>query len=102
MRYRWKPSKTKAKEFAKTMNEIDDFCYENGISKSISSDSYYFIINGQEYRVSNHSIESSKREYHPNGREKDVRYIHASKTRIIDIYTDLKNGYQLDGNGRRK
>ena len=46
-KYKWKPSKTKAKEFAKTMQEIDSFCQENGISQSLSSDSYYFTINGK-------------------------------------------------------
>lgn len=29
-------------------------------------------------------------------------YIHAGKTRIIEIYNDLKAGYQLDGRGNRK
>lgn len=100
-RYKWKPSKTQAREFASKMDDISTFCFENGISKSLSSDSYYFSIEGQEYRVSNHSVESSLPEYHPYGREKEVRYIHASKTRIIEIYNDLKNGYELDGRGRR-
>ncbi len=98
---KWKPSKTKAREFAQTMNEIDEFCIANGITQSRTSDSYYFFINGQEYRVSNHSVESSKKEYHPNGREKEVIYIHASKTRIMDIYKDLSNGYKLNGKGQR-
>ena len=112
--YKWKPSKTAKREFAKQMSEIDTFCTENGIEQSKSSDSYYFTINGKSYRVSNHSIESSnaraynwlgeqvRDEYHPNGREESVTYIHASKTRIIDIYNDLKAGYELDGRGCRK
>lgn len=110
---KWKPSKTKARDFAKMMEEIDTFCRENGISQSNSSDSYYFELNGQKYRVSNHSVEASNARsrdwtgakvrdlYHPNGRETDVIYIHASKIRIMEIYTDLKSGYQLDGFGRR-
>ena len=91
--YRYKPSKTKIREYAEKMDRIDDFCRENNISKSANSDSYYFEINGQKYRVSNHSVESSNRGayeegtheqirelYHPEGREKDTIYIHAGRT----------------------
>lgn len=111
---KWKPSKTAAREFAKQMNEIDDFCSANGISQSRSSDSYYFEINGQKYRVSNHSVEASNRHaynwqgeqvrerYHNDGRKDDVIYIHASKTRIIEIYENLKAGKTLDGFGNVK
>ena len=113
-RYKWKPSKTQAREFAEKMQEIDNFCKENGISQSSSSDSYYFSINGKNYRVSNHSVESSNarainfageqvRElYHENGREENVVYIHAGKTRIIEIYNNLKQGLELDGFGNIK
>lgn len=100
---KWKPSKTAAREFSQKMNEIDKFCKDNNISQSLSSDSYYFTINGQEYRVSNHSVEASNRnshgKYHSDGRKDDVIYIHASKTRIMDIYNALKDGKQLDGRG---
>jgi hypothetical protein len=111
---KWRPSKTAKREFAQKMEEIDNFCREHNIRSSLSNDSYYFTINGQEYRVSNHSIESSNKgaydqlgnkireEYHPEGREEGVIYIHASKTRIIEIYNDLANGYKLDGKGIRK
>ena len=111
---RWRPSKSAAKEFAQTMDEIRDFCFENNIGYSASMDSYYFCIDGQCYRVSNHSVEASndhafddfgnqKRElYHPDGRNPEVIYIHAGKTRIREIYNDLKNGYTLDGKGNRK
>lgn len=115
MRKKWKPSKTAAKEFADKMNEIEKFCKENGISSSNNKDSYYFELNGINYRVSNHSIEASnraayneltgekKRElYHDTERNSETIYIHASKTRIIDIYNDLKDGYRLDGRGNRK
>lgn len=109
---KWKPSKTAAREFAKQMQEIDDFCAENGISASCSKDSYYFTVGGVHYRVSNHSVEASNRAaykdgeqvralYHEGGRESDTVYIHASKTRIIDIYNNLKAGYKLDGRGYR-
>lgn len=112
--YKWKPSKAKAREFAKKMSEIEEFCYANGIMQSKNGDSYYFSINGQNYRVSNHSIEASNRGaydengekvrelYHANGRQDDTIYIHAGKTRIIEIYNNLKNGCSLDGFGNVK
>ncbi len=113
--YRYKPSKTKIREYAEKMDRIDDFCSKNNISKSANSDSYYFEINGQKYRVSNHSVESSNRGayeegtheqirelYHPEGREKDTIYIHAGKTRIMEIYENLKAGKELDGRGNVK
>ncbi|HAI93128.1 MAG TPA: hypothetical protein DCM21_11475 [Butyrivibrio sp.] len=113
--YRYKPSKTKIREYAEKMDRIDDFCSKNNISRSANSDSYYFEINGQKYRVSNHSVESSNRGayeegtheqirelYHPEGREKDTIYIHAGKTRIMEIYEKLKAGKELDGRGNVK
>jgi hypothetical protein len=97
------------------MDEIADFCRENGIQQSYNGDSYYFKLNGIQYRVSNHSVEASnaaafdtitgeqRRDvYHRDGRESNTVYIHASKTRIIEIYNDLKAGYDLDGRGNRK
>lgn len=110
---KWKPSRTAKREFAQRMNDVDAFCEENGIHQSRSSDSYYFTINGRRYRVSNHSIEASnaaafdkmsgeqKRNLYHGKREEDTQYIHASKTRIIEIYNDLKAGYKLDGRGQR-
>lgn len=110
---RWKPSKSSKREFAEIMDEIRDFCIENGIYMSASADSYYFVIDGKEYRVSNHTVETSNRgaydefgiqireKYHPNGEEPNVTYITAGKTRIREIYTDLKAGYVLDRRGYR-
>jgi len=92
-------SKTAKRDFAIKMAEIEDFCVKKNITQSYNGDSYYFTLNGTNYRVSNHSPESSQ--YH-DGRDKKTVYIHASKTRIIEIYTDLKNGYILDGRGNRK
>lgn len=112
---KFKPSKSAAREFANKMTEIEEFCRENNIKQSRNGDSYYFTLNGINYRVSNHSVEASnaaaydnltgeqRREvYHEGGRESGTVYIHASKTRIIEIYTDLKAGYELDGRGYRK
>ena len=110
---RWKPSKSAAREYAQTMDEIQNFCNDNGIDYSRSMDSYYFTINGQAYRVSNHSVEASnaraytdlgekiRDEYHAEGRKADVIYIHAGKTRIREIFADLKKGIKLDGRGNR-
>ena len=107
---KWKLSKTAAREFARTMNDIDDFCRENGISASRSSDSYYFTINGVRYRVSNHTIAASNRgmydsmtgekireSYHDP--DADLVCITASKTRIVEIYNNLVAGKKLDKRG---
>lgn len=112
--YKWKPSKTQAKSFAIQMDLIQKFCDENHISYSSSMDSYYFTLNGVKYRVSNHSVETSNKSatdelgrqvhqiYHEGGRREDTVYIHASKTRIIEIFNDLKDGQILDGRGNKK
>lgn len=114
MSYRkWRPSKSQAREFYKEMEEIKEFCWENNIDYSLNMDSYYFTIEGKQYRVSNHTIESSnagayrdgvqiREKYHADTREENVTYIHAGKTRIREIYNDLKAGYTLDGKGNRK
>ena len=114
MKRSWKPSKSAARAFAQQMSDIDAFCSEHGIEQSRSSDSYYFAVNGRRYRVSNHSVEASNAAafddlgnrvrdfYHEGGRQDEVTYIHASKTRIIEIYNDLAAGYELDGRGFRK
>lgn len=109
---RYKPSKTKAREFAATMREIEEFCAAHGIVQSLSGDSYYFSNGDKHYRVSNHTIEASNagaydwmgnqlRElYHVDN--DDLICITASKTRIIEIYNDIVNGYALDKRGKRK
>lgn len=105
MGYRWKPSKTAAREFAAKMKEIDEYCYENGISRSRSSDSYYFSHNGIDYRVSNHAVERSVDRYGDSyhGKSKEYREntfcIHAGKTRIIDIHKAIIAGLTVDHKG---
>lgn len=110
---KWKPSKKAVKEFKEKMEEIDEFCQKNGIIASNNNNSYYFNINGQRYRVSNHSIEASNNSaiidgiqvrelYHGLERDKEIIYIHAGKTRIIEIYNNLKSGNILDGKGNVK
>lgn len=113
MLYKYRPSKSQRMEYAKKMQEIDGFCREHGISCSLSKDSYYFTINGKNYRVSNHTVEASNRgaynwlgeqirdKYHEDGRDDNTIYITAGKTRIIEIYNDLLNGYNLDARGNR-
>ena len=110
MKYR--PSRAKINEFIEKMNEIDAFVACHNISSSKTNDSYYFKINDKEYRVSNHSIQQSnakayddlgnqiREKYHAEG--EDVIEILASKTRIIEIYTALKNGCELDKRGNIK
>lgn len=109
MRSKYKPSKAEAKAFAQKMEEIRDFCVLHNIDYSISMDSFYFCLRGTAYRVSNHTVEASNRgafselgqtrELYHDGRNADTIYIHASKTRIIEIYTSLLTGNQLDGRG---
>lgn len=113
-KYRWKPSKSSASDFRKKMEEISAFCIENNIKQSYNQDSYYFSINNKEYRVSNHAVES-RNKYNEQGelisargyeldskRENEITYIHASKTRIIEIYNNLQQGLELDGRGNIK
>ena len=113
-RYKYHPSAAQKKEFHEKMLEIEAFCEKNGISASFNKDSYYFSIDGQRFRVSNHSMEASNRAaydeytgkqwrdlYHDLDREDDVIEILAGKTRIIEIYNDLMAGYELDYRGRR-
>lgn len=111
MSYKWKPSKSAARAFAQEMDTIREFCATHGIDASASCDSYYFTVAGKKYRVSNHTIESSnagafdpvtgqqRRELYHAGRELNTVYIHAGKTRIIEIYTAIQAGKQLDGRG---
>lgn len=107
MAYRWKPSKTAAREFAAKMKEIDAYCAEHGISQSISSDSYYFTHNGIEYRISNHAVEKSVDRYgipyHGDSDEyrKKTFCIHAGKTRIMDIHKLITTGIAVDHKGNR-
>lgn len=114
MAFKKRFSRLQKQEFAQKMQQIEKFCMEHNVQQSSSGDSYYFEVNGHHYRVSNHSVERSNdgafdswgeqvRElYHPNGREKDVTYIHAGKARIIEIYNNLAAGLELDGRGNVK
>ena len=111
MGYRWKPSKSKAREFAAKMDEIREFCDANGIYYSANMDSYYFTMRGEKYRVSNHTVEASNRgaynalgeqvreKYHTAGEYNREHEITAGKTRIIEIYNALQEGRTLDKRG---
>ena len=107
MGYGWRPSRSKKVEFAKQMDEIAEYCDEHNISRSSSSDSYYFSHNGIDYRVSNHAVEGSRdrygNSYHGDSKEyrKDVFCIHAGKTRIIDIHKMIIGGVKVDHKGNR-
>lgn len=107
----WKPSKSRAREFARKMDEIREYCDENGISYSASMDSYYFTANGERYRVSNHTVAQSNRGaydefgekvrplYHEPGEFDREHEITAGKTRIIEIHRALLAGRKLDKRG---
>lgn len=100
----WKPSKEEAKAFAIKMSEIKAFCEEFNIIKNYKEDSYYFELNGNMYRVSNHSKPLDV-DYDEFGNKikyyeyEGVILIQASKTRIMDIYMALKNGNAVDSKG---
>ena len=109
MNYGWKPNKEKAKEYVYKMKEIEVFCLKHGIEPSSTYDSYYFQVNGQNYRVSNRAVDSISQKHLAFGEFNNLRnvdpdciYIHAGKTRIMEIYNDLVAGYDLDGRGNRK
>lgn len=73
---KWHPSKSAKAEFKNKMTEIEDFCNKNGIDRSLRNDSYYFMLNGKNYRVSNHTIEASNaKAYDAVTGEKSVIYI---------------------------
>lgn len=110
MGYRWKPSKAKAKEFARKMEEIRAYCEENGIGYSASMDSYYFYIDGERYRVSNHTVAASnagayrngeqvREKYHSDGEYDRDHEITASKTRLTEIHKALMAGKKIDKRG---
>ncbi len=88
MRYKWKPSKAKIAEFKKQMTAIEEYCKENNIQSSLSNDSYYFRHNGKKYRISNHKA-------HEGNSDIDF-YIHASKTRLIEIHKAIINGESVE------
>lgn len=104
---KWKPSRSAAREFATKMSEIDDYCMANGISQSMSSDSYYFTYDGINYRVSNHAVERSidryGNRYHGDSKEyrENTFCIHAGKTRIIEIHKLITSGVKVDHMGRK-
>lgn len=107
--YKWKPSKKKIKEFIKNMDNVEQFCIDNNITQC--RDSYYFTINNIEYRVSNHTMQTSnnkayncfgeqvREKYHSENDFKTLVCITASKTRIIEIYNNLVNNIKLDKRG---
>ena len=111
MGFKYKVSKKKAAAYAQKMDDIDTFCYKNNISRSCSLDSYYFNIGKKSYRISNHTIAASdqgcfnksgqkiRESYHE--KQPELVCITAGKTRIKEIYSDLKNGYELDKRGYR-
>ena len=112
--HKWRPSAAQARAFHQAMVEIDDFCSINGIRQSKRCDSYYFTLNGINYRVSNHTMRRSNETardelgqyvhpvYHSEDDIANTVQIFAGKTRIREIYNDLKAGHKLDGRGNRK
>lgn len=110
---KWKPSKKAKEEFKEKMNAIELFLSNHlDVNASSSRDSFYFSFENKNYRISNHSIESSnaraysrltdeqvREKYHDDRRNENTQYIHASKTRIIEIYNAITSGKKVDGHG---
>lgn len=114
---KWKPSKAKAREYVEKLDELRAFCDEHGISYSGTMDSYYFTVDGRKYRVSNHTVSASndkayrldemtgemvkvREKYHDP--EDDIICITAGKTRLIEVYSNVLTGRQLDKRGNIK
>jgi hypothetical protein len=99
-------SKTAKREFAEKMSEIQNYCDNNAINYSCSMDSFYFEIDGQKYRVSNHTVKASNAKafnefgekirelYHKD--DEGYNCIFASKTRLIEIHKKLKSGITVN------
>lgn len=96
------------------MDAVQAFCDEHDISYSGTMDSYYFSLNGQKYRVSNHTIAASnagayrldemtgemvktREKYHDP--DDDIVCFTAGKQRIPEIYNALLAGKELDKRG---
>lgn len=103
----------KGREVRYTDKEIKKFCIENNIEYSTPLFSFYFEMGGENYMVSEQRINTNiKKQFDENGKP-TVMFWHslshilnstkiiARKGRLIDIYQDLKNGYELDMNGER-
>lgn len=109
----WTPSKNDKQNYIAQRQELDKFCKDNNISVSMSGDSYYFTIEGQDYRISNHTIEKSDSGMYRNDpylgnikvrdsyhTDRDTISFTASKLRVPEIYNNLKVGLTLDKRGR--
>lgn len=106
-------SKTKKREYAIKLEEVKDYCDKNHIYYNYKAKSFYFSVNGKDYRVSNHTVEASNKAafdefgyqwrelYHPKGRKDEIQ-IFASPVRLIEIHQNLLKGLDLDGRGRVK
>jgi len=109
----------KGKREDKEYKKLKEFCKKNNISYSSSVRSFYFTLFNQRYRISNHSIKESNqgrelkaqrqslmygkdikpRLYH-KGNE-DIIDITAERSRVFQIYKDIKEGYEVDERGNR-
>ncbi|NCC55729.1 MAG: hypothetical protein EOM11_09680 [Erysipelotrichia bacterium] len=115
MGYKFKPSKQQKAAYANQVASIETFCNEHNIVRSARGDSFYFTVNNINYRVSNHTVDASDKGMYReafNGERIKVRetyhpaiddrvYITAGKTRIEQIYNDLKAGFTLNKRGYR-
>lgn len=91
----WLHSKSEKKWYAQQMDWVGKFCKENNIERPVEDGAtFIFELDGKKYIISNSYIDK-------HFRKKDTHYIYASPTRLIEIYTDLKDGHMLDSRGYR-
>lgn len=88
------------KNYVEYTKRIVLFCKLNGITYSTSLDSFYFSLNGKDYRISNHSLEDSIKfshgRYHTNKEQnKNLICIQADKSQLFKIYNKLKEGKEI-------
>ena len=109
MGYKYKVSKSKSREYAEKMDPIKNYCDANQINYSESMDSFYFTVNGEKYRISNHTVNASNkaafdemgnqiREFYHSDNEGYI-CIFASKTRLIEIHSKIISGIAIDVRG---
>lgn len=90
-----KSPRTQIKSFLDTIDEIDNFCVENSIKTNKSRDNYFFNIGEQKYHISDRPVEIND----IDGIQESTIHIIAGKTRLINIYNNLKDGILLDSRG---
>ena len=95
-------------ELKKKDEELKKFCAENNITRVRNE--FYFDLFNAHFMVSRNTIKVSNAKSvkeklvqtsDPDVDRTEIIHIKGNKDTIIQIYTDLKNGIELDFNGNR-